>query len=110
MDGSSAQTVSQKSRTGFRFALTEVSRAGTVLVRLATAWTPAVVATRVFRIALRWKMTRSRPTAVIAMISAAMISVAQAAAGMTVLLIYSVLLSRRGAWRRNRRTGPLRPR
>jgi hypothetical protein len=33
-------------------------------------------------------MTRSRPTAVIAMISAAMISVAQAAAGMTVLLIY----------------------
>src|ERR1700722_4625268 len=33
-------------------------------------------------------MTRSRPTAVIAMISAAMISVAQAAAGMAVLLIY----------------------
>jgi len=31
-------------------------------------------------------MTLSRPTAVIAMISAAMISVAQAAAGMTVLL------------------------
>src|SRR5580704_3660696 len=83
-----SQTVSQKSRTGFRFALTDVSRAGTVLVRLATAWTPPVVATSVFRIALRWKMTRSRPTAVIAMISAAMISVAQAAAGMTVLLIY----------------------
>src|SRR5271165_2896355 len=83
-----SQTVSQKSRTGFRFALTDVSRAGTVLVRLATAWTPPVVATSVFRIALRWKMTRSRPTAVIAMISAAIISVAQAAAGMTVLLLF----------------------
>ena len=31
--------------------MTEVSRAGTVLVRLATAWTPPVVATSVFRIA-----------------------------------------------------------
>jgi hypothetical protein len=36
--------------------------------------------------ALRWKITRSRPTAVIAMMRAAMISVAHAAAGMTVLL------------------------
>jgi len=45
-----------------------------------------VVETSVARIALRWKMTRNRPIAVIAIISAAMISVAQAAAGMTVLL------------------------
>src|SRR5215467_10924905 len=80
------QTVSQKSRTGFRLALTEVSRSGTVLVSCATACTPPVVATRVARIARRWKMTLSRPTAVIAMISAAMISVTQAAAGMAVLL------------------------
>ena len=67
-------------------ALTEVSRSGTVLVSWATACTPPVVATRVARIARRWKMTLSRPTAVIAMIRAAMISVTQAAAGMAVLL------------------------
>src|ERR1700757_5243703 len=82
------QTVSQKSRTGFRLAFTEVSRSGTVLVRLATAWTPPVVETSVARIALRWKMTRSRPTAVMAMISAATISVNQAAAGMAALLSF----------------------
>src|SRR5580692_9484253 len=80
-----AQTVSQKSRTGLRLAFTEVSRSGTVLVSCATAWTPPVVATRVARMALRWKMTRSRPTAVMAMISAATISVNQAAAGIAVL-------------------------
>src|SRR5262245_45016674 len=79
------QTVSQKSRTGFRLALTEVSRSGTVLVSCATACTPPVVATSVLRIARRWKITRSRPSAVIAMMSAAMISVAQAAAGMAIL-------------------------
>src|SRR6266851_4366463 len=45
-----------------------------------------MVETSVARIALRWKMTRNRPTAVMAIISAAMISVTQAAAGMTVLL------------------------
>ncbi len=44
---SSGQTVSQKSLTGFRLALTEVSRSGTVLVRSATARTPPVVATSV---------------------------------------------------------------
>src|SRR5487761_1078694 len=77
-------TVSQKSRTGLRLALTEVSRSGTVLVSWATAWTPPVVATSVARTALRWKMTRSRPTAVMVMISAATISVNQAAAGMAV--------------------------
>ena len=36
------QTVSQKSLTGFRLALTDVSRSGTVLVRSATAVTPPV--------------------------------------------------------------------
>ena len=45
-----------------------------------------VVAASVLLMARRWKMTRNKPTAVIAMISAAMISVAQAAAGMAVLL------------------------
>src|SRR5215472_7416893 len=80
------QTVSQKSRTGFRLALTEVSRSGTVLVSCATACTPPVVATSVLWMARRWKMTRNRPTAVIAMISAATISVNHAAAGMTELL------------------------
>src|SRR5262249_9374014 len=83
------QTVSQKSRTGFRLALTEVSRSGTVLVSWATACTPPVVATSVLRIARRWKITRSRPSAVMAMISAEMIRVAQAAAGMAVLLSLS---------------------
>src|SRR5579859_1478986 len=77
-----AQTVSQKSRTGFRLAFTEVSRAGTVLVRSATICTPPVTATSVSRTCLRWMMTRSRATAVIAMISAATIRVIQAAAGM----------------------------
>src|SRR5215472_4129011 len=81
-----AQTVSQKSRTGFRLALTEVSRSGTVLVSCATACTPPVVADRFARLARRWKITRSKATAVIAMMRAAMISVTQAAAGMTVLL------------------------
>src|SRR5262249_55286667 len=87
-DGSypGCQTVSQKSRTGFRLALTEVSRSGTVLVGWATACTPPVVATSVLWIARRWKITRSRPSAVIAMISAAMTIVAQAAAGMAFLL------------------------
>ena len=80
------KTVSQKSRTGFRFALTEVRRSGTVLVRLATACTPPVVETSVLCTARRWKMTLSRPTAVIAMISAATISVNQATAGMAGLL------------------------
>src|SRR5260221_9198208 len=79
------QTVSQKSRTGFRLALTEVSRSGTVLVRSATACTPPVVETSVARMARRWKITRTRPTAVIATISAETISVNQAAAGMVVL-------------------------
>src|SRR3984957_17369846 len=77
----SNQTVSQKSLTGFRFAFTEVSRSGTVLVRSATARTPPVVATRVARMARRWKITRSSATAVSAMMTAAMISVTQAAAG-----------------------------
>src|ERR1700716_3772049 len=91
------QTVSQKSRTGFRLALTEVSRSGTVPVRSATAWTPPVVATRVARIARRWKMTRNRPTAVIAMISAETISVNQAAAGMAGSPFYSAEKLRHGA-------------
>src|SRR5215468_2243316 len=86
------QTVSQKSRTGLRLALTEVSRSGTVLVSCATACTPPVVATSVFWIARRWKMTRSRPIAVIAMISAATINVNQAAAGMALLLSASAQL------------------
>src|SRR5215467_7734377 len=80
------QTVSQKSRTGLRLALTEVSRSGTVLVSCATACTPPVVATSVLWIARRWKITRIRPSAVIPMISAAMTIVAQAAAGMAILL------------------------
>src|SRR5215469_12154341 len=77
------QTVSQKSLTGFRLALTEVSRSGTELVRSATARTPPVVATRFARIALKWRMTRSKATAVSAMITAEMISVTQAAPGMS---------------------------
>ncbi len=42
-------TVSQKSLTGFRFAFTEVSASGTVLVWYATAWTPPMVAPSVPR-------------------------------------------------------------
>src|SRR5262249_11497291 len=78
------QTVSQKSLTGFRLAFTEVSRSGTVLVRSATAVTPPVTWRKVAWMALKWKMTRSNPTAVIAIISAATIRVNQAAAGMAV--------------------------
>src|SRR5262249_57642266 len=51
-----------------------------------TGWAAVGVATSVVWIARRWKITRIRPSAVIAMISAAMTIVAQAAAGMAILL------------------------
>ena len=66
--------------------MTGLSRSGTVLVFSATTATPPLTAASVWRTCLRWKMTRSRPTAVIAMISAATIRVIQAAAGMAVVL------------------------
>src|SRR5258708_5870728 len=81
-----AQTVSQKSRTGLRLALTEVSRGGTGAVSAATACTPPVVATSVARMARKWKITLRRPIAVTAMIRAATMMVIQAAAGIGCLL------------------------
>src|ERR1700728_962948 len=77
-----AYTVSQKSRTGLRFALTDVSRAGTVDVSWSTACTPPVRVTSVLRIARRWNTILIRPTAVNTMIRPATAMVIQAAAGM----------------------------
>src|SRR5579875_2016458 len=77
-----AYTVSQKSRTGLRFALTEVSRAGTVAVSRSAACTPPVTAASVRWIAHRWPAIRIRPTAVNTMIRPATAIVIQAAAGM----------------------------
>jgi flavin reductase (DIM6/NTAB) family NADH-FMN oxidoreductase RutF len=48
------------------------------------AATPPVVAASVDRMARRWKITRSKPTAVIAIMIAETIRVNQAAAGMGV--------------------------
>src|SRR3984885_299644 len=75
-------TVSQKSRTGLRLALTEVSRAGTVDVSWSTACTPPVRVRSVRRIAHRCKTILMRPTAVNTMIRPATAMVIQAAAGM----------------------------
>src|ERR1700761_6214215 len=74
--------VSQKSRTGLRLALSDSTTAGTPLVCCATTVTPPSTWTSVARVARRWKMTRSRPTAVIPTISAATMMVNQATAGM----------------------------
>src|SRR6202012_988098 len=71
----------QKSRTGLRLALTEVSRAGTVAVSWSTTCTPPVTAARVVRMARRWNTTLIRPTAVKTMIRPATAMVIQAAAG-----------------------------
>src|SRR6185437_1256344 len=76
------QIVSQKSRTGLRFAFTDGSATGTVDVRWATTWTPPLTAASVLRTWARWMMTRSRATAVNAMISPDTAMVIQAAAGM----------------------------
>src|SRR6202020_581493 len=75
-------TVSQKSRTGLRFALTEVSRAGTVDVSWSTTCTPPVRVRSVRRIAHRCRTILIRPTAVNTMIRPATAMVIQAAAGM----------------------------
>src|ERR1700684_902494 len=77
-----AYTVSRKSATGLRFALTEVSRAGTVDVSWSTTCTPPVTAARVRRMACRWNTILIRPTAVKTMIRPATAMVIQAAAGM----------------------------
>src|SRR5579872_3431855 len=74
---------SQKSRTGLRFALTEVSRAGTVAVSWSISPTPPVTAASVRRIAYRCKTILIRPTAVKTMIRPATAMVIQAAAGMS---------------------------
>src|SRR4029453_5823477 len=75
-------TVSVHARTGARLLFTDATTTGTVLVRSATARTPPSSAPNVVWTCLRCRITRSRPTAVIAMMSAAMITVAQATAGM----------------------------
>src|ERR1700761_59860 len=79
-------TASQKSRTGFRLALTEATTAGTPLVCSATTVTPPRTCPSVARVARRWKMIRIRPTAVIPTISTATTMVNQATAGMGVPL------------------------
>ena len=61
----------------------------------------------VAEMARRWKITRSSPTAVIAMISAAMINVPQAAPGMTFAPFAQSALdgvASRAAWRPSPRT------
>src|SRR5689334_23973668 len=77
---------SQKSRTGFRLALTDGTTSGTVRVWWATTCTPTMTVPRVCRTARRWKMTRIRPSAAAATISAVMTRVTQATAGMTIPL------------------------
>src|SRR6202012_3251516 len=79
-------TASQKSRTGFRLALTEATTAGTPLVCSATTVTPPRTCPSVAGVARRWKMIRIRPTAVIPTISTATTMVNQATAGMGVPL------------------------
>src|SRR5487761_490525 len=97
-------TVSQKSRTGLRLALTEVSRAGTVDVSWSTAWTPPVRVTSVPRIARKWKTILMRPTAVNTMIRPATAMVIQAALGTG-----SNPFASRAFSRRSPRSGPRRP-
>src|SRR5215472_5375778 len=75
-----AQTVSQNSRTGLRLVLTDVRRPGTELVRPATDSTAPVVAARFAWMARKWKITRTRPTAVMLVMSAEAVSVVRAAA------------------------------
>jgi hypothetical protein len=65
-----------------RFALTEVSRAGTVDVSWSTTCTPPVRVLSVPRIAYRCPTILIRPTAVNTMIRPATAIVNQAAAGM----------------------------
>src|SRR5262245_15868913 len=105
----SAQTDSQKSRTGFRFALTEGRTSGTVRVWCATTHTPTLTVPSVCRMAFRWRMTRSRPTAAARMISAVMARVTQATAGMTTVPLYLSSV-RAGASRRSPRTASRRRR